>query len=346
VSERIAHHTATEPAPPSDAAEARQPATYARYQDHGNDETNPLAAYLRAISRFPLLTAQQEQELGKSITTLSAALEPINRRNVHVGAQDADGDAGGEQQQIEAMTTQLAEAKKRFINSNLRLVVSIAKRYQNRGLSLLDLIDEGNIGLIEAVERFDYRRGTRFTTYGTWWIRQAVIKSLADQGRSIRIPIHMLHTIKKSYFVSRHLTDELGRKPSLEEIAAYMQVPLAKVKTIMKLSQDTASLDVTVDDEQVTSLVNLIEDDLADDPVEVVFNLTLHDTLIEVLKKLSEREARIIQLRYGLQGEGPLTLEQTGQIMRITRERVRQIQETALAKLRRFRAIRDLEGLI
>ena len=156
----------------------------------------------------------------------------------------------------------------------------------------------------------------------------------------------MLHTIKKSYFVAHHLTEELGRKPSLEEVAEYMQLPMTKVKNIVKLSQDTASLDVTVDDEQVTSLVNLIDDELAEDPVEVVFNITLHDTLNEVLKKISEREARIIQLRYCLKGQSPLTLEQTGQIMRITRERVRQIQETALAKLRRFRVIRDLEGLI
>ena len=317
------------------------------YQPRAGDDTNSLALYLRAISRYPLLTAQEEQELGKTIATGSKRLERVERklrRETDNGARVAD--LRSLEDEIEGLSVKLATAKKRFINSNLRLVVSIAKRFQNRGLSLLDLIDEGNIGLIEAVERFDYRRGTRFTTYGTWWIRQAIIKSLADQGRSIRIPIHMLHTIKKSYFVARHLTEEFGRRPSLEEMADYMQLPLTKVKNIVKLSQDTTSLDVTVDDEQITSLANLIEDELAEDPVEVVFNITLHDTLNEVLQKLSEREARIIQLRYGLGGKGPLTLEQTGQIMRITRERVRQIQEAALAKLRQFRAIRDLEGLV
>lgn len=322
---------------PSPANGASAPTNY---QSRAEDDTNSLAFYLHAISRYALLTAQEEQELGKTIANGSKRLERFEhklRRETDIGELEED---------IERIAAKLAAAKKRFINSNLRLVVSIAKRFQNRGLSLLDLIDEGNIGLIEAVERFDYRRGTRFTTYGTWWIRQAIIKSLADQGRSIRIPIHMLSTIKKSYFVARHLTEELGRRPSLEEMADYMQLPLTKVKNIVKHSQDTTSLDVTVDDEQITSLANLIEDELAEDPVEVVFNITLHDTLNEVLQKLSEREARIIQLRYGLGGHGPLTLEQTGRIMRITRERVRQIQEAALAKLRRFRAIRDLEGIV
>ena len=313
---------------------------YRHVPESTSDETNPLALYLRSIALYSLLTAQEERELAKLIHDLTEEIEALKRK------AERRTPPKGIEEQIEHVATRLAEAKKKFINSNLRLVVSIAKRFQNRGLSLLDLIDEGNIGLIEAVERFDYRRGTRFTTYGTWWIRQAIIKSLADQGRAIRIPIHMLHTIKKSYYVARHLTQELGRKPSLEELSEYMQLPVAKVKNILKLSQDTASLDVTVDDEQITSLANLIEDELAEDPIEMVFNITLHDTLNDILQKLSDREAKIIQLRYGLGGEGPFTLEETGQIMRITRERVRQIQETAIAKLRQFRAIRDLEGLV
>ena len=169
------------------AAETQQlPASDTRYQERSNDETNPLAAYLRAISCFSLLTAQQEQELGRTIATLTSSIEQLNRRSENESDREAETAAVAE---IEDSSARLAAVKGRFINSNLRLVVSIAKRYQNRDLSLLDLIDEGNIGLIEAVERFDYRRGTRFTTYGTWWIRQAVIKALADQGRSIRIPI-------------------------------------------------------------------------------------------------------------------------------------------------------------
>ncbi|MFP4210722.1 MAG: RNA polymerase sigma factor RpoD/SigA [Alkalispirochaeta sp.] len=298
--------------------------------DNGYDgDTDPLAFYLKQISSYPLLDVHQEQEIGRKIQELRHQIDAFRE-------EDPDGAPPRK------LDEELRYYKGRMINSNLRLVVSIAKKYQHRGLSLLDLIDEGNIGLIEAVERFDYTRGCRFSTYGTWWIRQAIIKSLADKGRVIRIPVHMLNTIKKCFYVAKHLTQELGRDPVNQEMSAYMDVSPSRVQEIIRLSQDTTSLDVTVDEESYTRLADLIEDENQTQPFDLVFNLTLQDTLEEVLEELNEREMRIIKLRFGLGGEGPYTLEETGRFLGITRERVRQIQEKALDKLRENIRIQDL----
>jgi len=303
-------------------------------------ETDPLALYLKQISKFSLLTVAQEQEIGEKIMTAKTELRLVIDG---LDLQNIPEDLKVPLRQKEKL---LLALKNRMINANLRLVVSIAKKYQHRGLSLLDLIDEGNIGLIEAVERFDYTKGCRFSTYGTWWIRQAIIKSLADKGRVIRIPIHMLNTIKKCYFVAKHLTQELGRDPSNEELADYMNLTEDKIKEILKISQETASLDGTVDEESVTRLSDLIRDENVQEPFENVFSVTLQDTLGSVLQQLSEREMRILQLRFGLGGESPLTLEETGKMLGITRERVRQIQEKAITKLRGLKMIRELKEYV
>ena len=304
-------------------------------------EADPLALYLKQISRYALLSAEEELQLGERIQNARAAINELR--------SDFESGLIGEDDHTEAarpFEAELLHCKNRMISSNLRLVVSIAKNYQHRGLSLLDIIDEGNIGLIEAVERFDYTRGCRFSTYGTWWIRQAIIKSLADKGRVIRIPIHMLNTIKKCYFVAKQLTQELGRDPNPEELADKLGMEPKRVKEIMKLSQDTASLDTTVDEDNVTHLSDLIKDENAVEPFEEVFCMTLQDTLGNVLKNLSEREITIITLRYGLNGEGPLTLEETGKILGITRERVRQIQEKAIQKLKDLQQLSEYQEIM
>ncbi len=304
-------------------------------------ESDPLALYLKQISTYPLLISTEEREIGRKISLLTAKLESM-KAEYHKKRRLNMGDKREKLRLERLLTIQ----KNKMINSNLRLVVSIAKQYQHRGLSLLDLIDEGNIGLIEAVERFDYRKGCRFSTYGTWWIKQAIIKSLADKGRVIRIPVHMLNMIKKCYYVAKHLSQELGRDPSDEEVAHYMNLPLSKIKDVVKLSQETTSLDTTVDDENVTRLSDLIPDDSSKKPFESVFSLTLQNTIRKVLTQLSDREMKIIQLRFGLAGEGPFTLEETGKMLGITRERVRQIQEKAIAKLRHFKLIKELKDYV
>ncbi len=303
-------------------------------------ESDTLAVYLKQISRFPLLGQDEEKRIGEMMKAARSAIEEYDRLHAQPRAEE-EGQEIQEDSERKKLTDHFLEIKNRMVSSNLRLVVSIAKNYQHRGLSLLDLIDEGNIGLIEAVERFDYNRGCRFSTYGTWWIRQAIIKSLADKGRVIRIPIHMLNTIKKCYFMAKQLTQDLGRDPRPEELAEKLGIDASRVKEIMKLSDEPASLDSTVDDDNVTHLSDLISTSGFSEPFEEVFSATLQETIRNVLTNLSTREMKIIQLRFGLGGEGPRTLEETGKLLGITRERVRQIQEKALAKLKLIPELSD-----
>ncbi|MEE8441200.1 MAG: sigma-70 family RNA polymerase sigma factor [Spirochaetia bacterium] len=300
-----------------------------------DDGADPLTYYLQQIALFPLLTGDSEQDLAHRIAEardISEALQLPNGRRKLTDQELANA--------MEAAEVELRSLKHQMIRSNLRLVVSIAKRYQHRGLAMLDLIDEGNIGLIEAVERFNYRKGCRFSTYGTWWIRQAVVKALADKGRVIRIPVHMLSTMRRCFFTNRQLTGELGRQPTMAELAERLALPPERVEEILQLSQETASLDVTVDDESATRLSDLIEDDSWDAPEETAYRLSLEESVRLALTTLTTREKQIVKFRFGIAGEGPHTLEETGRRLGITRERVRQIQEKAIRKLRQLASIK------
>jgi RNA polymerase primary sigma factor len=297
-------------------------------------DLDPLAVYLKQIAKYPLLNADDEHRLGERIRT--------HRRLI---SEEREQKTPNKNRLTEYRGI-LSMLKNKLITSNLRLVVSIAKKYQYRGVALLDLIDEGNIGLIEAVERFDYSKGCRFSTYGTWWIRQAIIKSIADKGRVIRIPIHMLNTIKKCFLAAKLLTQRFGRDPSTSELAEYLSLPEKKIEEIRAISQDTASLDTTVDETQATRLSELIEDKRTHAPFENAFHIALQHMIDGVLCRLTAREMKIIKLRFGLQGEGPCTLQETGELLGITRERVRQIQEKALAKLRNLSEINDLKDFL
>ncbi len=304
-----------------------------------SEEQDPLSLYLYQISKVELLNAAEEQSLGKEISDTSFQAETLRAR---AGSVEGNLETIRELHETER---RLSDAKQKMVKANLRLVVSIAKGYQHRGLGLLDLIDEGNIGLLEAVGRFDYKKGYRFSTYATWWIRQAIIKSLADQGRVIRIPVHMLNIIRKCYYTSKQLTQELSRDPDVDELAERLNMSRQKLVKVMEFSQNTASLDSAIDKDSSTPLSELIKDETIIDPYSEVFKTTLAEVLDCVLKDLSVRETTILRLRYGLSGESTHTLEQTGKVLGITRERVRQIQERAVEKLRECQELSECSDL-
>ena len=269
---------------------------------------DPVRMYLKEIGKVPLLSAEEEIELAKRM---------------------ADGDE---------------EAKKRLAEANLRLLVSIAKRYVGRGMLFLDLIQEGNLGLIKAVEKFDYQKGFKFSTYATWWIRQAITRAIADQARTIRIPVHMVETINKLIRVSRQLLQELGREPSPEEIAEEMDIPVERVREILKISQEPVSLETPIGEEEDSHLGDFIQDENVPVPADAAAFTLLKEQLDEVLGTLTEREQKVLRLRFGLDDSRARTLEEVGKEFNVTRERIRQIEAKALRKLRhpsRSRKLKD-----
>jgi len=281
--------------------------------------------YLREIGRVPLLTAEGEVELAKSIEAGLYAEEKL----ANLLSQLSDADRGD----LEWLAADGVRGKQRLIEANLRLVVSIAKRYIGRGLVFLDLIQEGNLGLIRAVEKFDYTRGYKFSTYATWWIRQAITRAIADQARTIRVPVHMVETINKLARVQRQLHQELGREATVDELAAELGVEPDRVAEIQRIAQEPVSLQSPIGEEE-SDLGDFIEDADAVVPIEAAAFIMLQDQLDRVLCELSEREQRIIQLRFGLSDGHPRTLEEVGREFGVTRERIRQIESKTLAKLR------------
>ena len=308
---------------------------------------DPVRMYLKEIGKVPLLSAEEEINLAQRMEEGNVATEKIQLLKARMEEAEDEAEKAEIQEEIKAMQKDIdlgSDAKKRLAEANLRLVVSIAKRYVGRGMLFLDLIQEGNLGLIKAVEKFDYRKGYKFSTYATWWIRQAITRAIADQARTIRIPVHMVETINKLIRVSRQLLQELGREPSPEEIAAEMNMPVDRVREILKISQEPVSLETPIGEEEDSHLGDFIKDDNVPVPADAAAFTLLKEQLEEVLGTLTEREQKVLTLRFGLEDGRARTLEEVGKEFNVTRERIRQIEAKALRKLRhpsRSRKLKD-----
>ena len=307
---------------------------------------DPVRMYLKEIGKVPLLSAEEEIELAKNMEAGAVAKEKIAilKSREENATEEELAEIKEEIKNLQKDLDAGDEAKKRLAEANLRLVVSIAKRYVGRGMLFLDLIQEGNLGLIKAVEKFDYRKGYKFSTYATWWIRQAITRAIADQARTIRIPVHMVETINKLIRVSRQLLQELGREPSPEEIAAEMNMPVERVREILKISQEPVSLETPIGEEEDSHLGDFIQDDNVPVPADAAAFTLLKEQLEEVLGTLTEREQKVLTLRFGLEDGRARTLEEVGREFNVTRERIRQIEAKALRKLRhpsRSRKLKD-----
>ncbi|MEU6392002.1 RNA polymerase sigma factor [Streptomyces sp. NPDC046939] len=330
--------TPDEPEPPEhvETVEPPEPVRGTRTET-GNPSSDLFRQYLREIGRIPLLTAAEEVELARRVEAGLFAEEKLTH------APDLDSQLALDLDKLVVMGRM---AKRRLIEANLRLVVSVAKRYVGRGLTMLDLVQEGNLGLIRAVEKFDYARGYKFSTYATWWIRQAMSRALADQARTIRVPVHVVELINRVVRVQRRMLQERGYEPTPEEVAAHLDLPHERVSEVLRLAQEPVSLHAPVGEEDDVALGDLIEDGDATSPVESAAFLLLREHLEAVLSTLGERERKVVQLRYGLADGRPRTLEEIGRIFGVTRERIRQIESKTLNKLRDHAFADQLRGYL
>jgi RNA polymerase primary sigma factor len=325
------------PAPDLDGEPAPVPGPRPTRADTAGPSADLFRQYLREIGRIPLLTAEGEVELARQVEAGLFAEERL------AAFPDLDSQLAVD---LDRLVVQGRVAKRRLIEANLRLVVSVAKRYIGRGLTMLDLVQEGNLGLIRAVEKFDYARGYKFSTYATWWIRQAMSRALADQARTIRVPVHVVELINRVVRMQRRLLQERGCEPTLEEVAAQLGLPVERVAEVLRLAQEPVSLHAPVGEEDDVALGDLIEDGDAASPVESAAFLLLREHLEAVLSTLGERERRVVQLRYGLADGRPRTLEEIGSLFGVTRERIRQIESKTLGKLRDHTYAQQLRGYL
>ncbi|MEU1280126.1 RNA polymerase sigma factor [Streptomyces sp. NPDC005805] len=337
------HPEAPEPAPagPAELVEDPElpeppPRPTGRAADGSGPSSDLFRQYLREIGRIPLLTAAEEVELARRVEAGLFAEERL-------AVTDPDSQLAVD---LDRLVVMGRVAKRRLIEANLRLVVSVAKRYVGRGLTMLDLVQEGNLGLIRAVEKFDYARGYKFSTYATWWIRQAMSRALADQARTIRVPVHVVELINRVVRVQRRMLQERGYEPTPEEVAAQLDLPPERVGEVLRLAQEPVSLHAPVGEEDDVALGDLIEDGDAASPVESAAFLLLREHLEAVLSTLGERERKVVQLRYGLADGRPRTLEEIGRLFGVTRERIRQIESKTLSRLRDHAFAEQLRGYL